>query len=161
MDHLHNNELIIRPFAPADRPLVEDFFTRLGPEGNFFFNRGRGNEKGALSYFEGAQNNKLHYMAELNGKMLGYVFLYHTNYKTPWLGIAVSEDAKGRHVGTRLMAYAEEQARALGKGALLLTTHRANIRGQALYEKSGYTRIGVHTSDEVLYIRYFEEETAE
>ncbi len=158
MDHLNNQALVIRPFAPQDRPLVEDFFSRLGQEGSFFFNRNRGNERGALSYFDGEYNNKLHFMAELNGKMLGYVFLYHYNYKTPWLGIAVSEDAKGQHVGTRLMAYAEAYARQHGKGGLLLTTHQANIRGQALYEKSGYTRIGVHTSGEVLYIRYFEDE---
>lgn len=158
MDHLNNQELVIRPFAPGDRPLVEDFFTRLGPEGSFFFNRGRGNERRALSCFEEENNTIVPFLAELNGKMLGYVFLYNYNYKTPWLGIAVSEDAKGQHVGTRLMAYAEKYARDHGKGGLFLTTHQANVRGQALYEKSGYTRIGVHTSGEVLYMHYFEDE---
>ena len=158
MDHLNNQELAIRPFAPGDRPLVEDFFTRLGPEGDFFFNRGHYNENRALSSFDGTCGREVHFLAELNGKMLGYVFLYNYNYKTPWLGIAVSEDAKGQHVGTRLMAFAEKYARDHGKGGLLLTTHQANIRGQALYEKSGYTRIGVHTSGEVLYMHYFEDE---
>ncbi|MBR4889084.1 MAG: GNAT family N-acetyltransferase [Clostridia bacterium] len=158
---LKNQELIIRPFAPEDRPLVEDFFTRLGSEGKFFFNRGRGNEMRALSYFDGTSQKMLHFLAEYQGRMVGYVFLYNTHYQTPWLGIAVSEDAKGQHVGTRLMAYAETYAKEHGKGGLLLTTHVANIRGQALYEKSGYTRLGTHLSGEFMYIRYFTDETAE
>ena len=148
MDYLQNEELVIRPFAPGDRPLVEDFFTRLGPEGDFFFNLGRGNERRALSVFDGDAGNSIHFLAELNGKMLGYVFLYNTQYVTPWLGIAVSADAKGRHLGSRLMEYAEAYAREHGKGGIILTTHVANIRGQALYSKSGYTRLGTHTGGE-------------
>lgn len=159
MDYLHNNDLVIRPFVPGDRPLVEDFFARLGEEGSFFFNRNRGNERMTLSWFDGALKNIVFFMAELNGKMLGYVFLYDLDVKTPWLGIAVSEDAKGQHLGTRLMAHAEAYARQHHKGAILLTTHMKNVRGQALYEKSGYTRIGVHTTGELLYIHYFNEET--
>jgi len=161
MSTLQNTELSIRPFAPEDRPLVEDFFTRLGPEGSFFFNLGRGNERRALTYFDGTSENIVHFLAEHEGRMVGYVFLYNTQYVTPWLGICVSEDAKGQHVGTRLMAYAEAYAREHGKGGIILTTHAANVRGQALYTKSGYTKLGTHLSGEFLYIRYFEDEAAE
>ena len=55
-------------------------------------------------------------------------------------------------------AFAETYAREHGKGAIILTTHVRNIRGQALYNKSGYTHLGTHTTGELLYIRYFEDE---
>jgi hypothetical protein len=78
--------------------------------------------------------------------------------KVPWLGIAVSEEAKGCHLGTRLMEFAKNYALQHGKGGILLTTHRANIRGQALYEKSGYEYLGDHKSGELMYILDFKEE---
>lgn len=158
MDYLHNDGLIIRPFAPDDRPLVVDFFANLGEEGTFFFNGGGINEKPALAWFEGESRENAYFMAELNGKMVGFLVFYDYHWKTPWLGIAVREDAKGLHLGTRLMAFAEHYARDHGKGAIILTTHEKNVRGQALYQKSGYTYLGTHTTGERLYIRYFEDE---
>ena len=97
------------------------------------------------------------YLAELDGKMLGFLVFYDYHWKSPWLGIALREDAKGMHLGTRLMAFAESYAREHGKGAIILTTHKDNVRGQALYKKSGYTYLGIHTTGELLYIRYFED----
>ena len=157
MDYLNNPDLVIRSFTANDRPLVEEFFANLGEEGSWFFNRNRGNEKGAYSWFEGNPRKIVCFMAELKGKMLGYLFFYENQNLTPWLGIAVREDAKGCHIGTRLMAFGEDYARKHNKGGILLTTDQKNFRGQALYEKSGYKREGIHTSGEFLYIRYFED----
>ena len=39
-------------------------------------------------------------------------------------------------------AFAEDMARKAGKGGIQLTTHVANLRAQALYEKMGFTLIG-------------------
>ena len=158
MDYLQNDALVIRPFAAGDRPLVEDFFANLGEEGTFFFNGGGINSKPALAWFDGESREHSYFMAELDGKMLGFLVFYDYHWKTPWLGIALREDAKGMHLGTRLMAFAESYAKEHGKGAIILTTHVKNVRGQALYKKSGYTHLGVHTTGELLYIRYFEDE---
>jgi len=38
---------------------------------------------------------------------------------------------------------------------LLLTTHLANIRAQALYARMGFERIGTSNSGEALYLRRF------
>ena len=160
MDYLHSENLVIRPFAPGDLLLVEEFYRSLGEEGTFFFNGDGVNEKMSREWFEGISNNNAYFMAVMDGKMLGYLVFYNYHYKTPWLGIALREDAKGMHLGTRLMAFAECYAREHGKGAIILTTHKDNIRGQALYKKSGYTYLGIHTTGELLYIRYFED-TAE
>ena len=158
MDYLHDHELVIRPFRQDDRNIVEDLFRNLGEEGTFFFNGDGVNEKPALAWFEGKSRENAYFMAERNGVMLGFLVFYDYHWKTPWLGIALREDAKGMHLGTRLMAFAESHAREHGKGAIILTTHVKNVRGQALYKKSGYTHLGTHTTGELLYIRYFEDE---
>ena len=158
MDYLHNENLVIRPFAPGDLPMVEAFYQSLGEEGTFFFNGDGVNEKMSREWFQGITNNNAYFLAELDGKMLGYLVFYNYHYKTPWLGIALREDAKGMHLGTRLMTFAESYAKEHGKGAIILTTHKDNVRGQALYKKSGYTYSGVHTTGELLYIRYFVDE---
>ena len=158
VDYLHDDNLVIRSFAPDDRPLVEEFFRNLGQEGTFFFNGDGINEKPALAWFEGKSRENAYFMAESQGIMVGFLVFYDYHWKTPWLGIALREDAKGKHLGTRLMAFAETYAREHGKGAIILTTHKKNVRGQALYKKSGYTHLGEHTTGELLYIRYFEDE---
>ena len=114
MDYLQNDELVIRPFAAGDRPMVEDFFANLGEEGTFFFNGGGINSKPALAWFDGESREHSYFMAELDGKMLGFLVFYDYHWKTPWLGIALREDAKGMHLGTRLMAFAESYAKDHG-----------------------------------------------
>ena len=158
MDYLQDPGLTIRPFAPQDRAMVEIFFRNLGEEGTFFFNGDGINETPALAWFEGKSREHAYFLAEKDGIMLGFLVFYDYHYKTPWLGIALRQDAKGMHLGTRLMAFAERYARDHGKGAIILTTHKDNVRGQALYQKSGYTYLGIHTTGELLYIRYFEDE---
>ena len=159
MDLLQNNDVVIRPFAPGDRELVQDFFDRMGPESCAFFNRRRGNELGALAYFDEKEENKdtIRFLAQYQGRMVGYLFFYSYQYKIPWLGIAVSDDVKGLHLGTRLMEFATKYAMERGKGGILLTTHQANLRGQMLYEKCGYERLGNHYSGEVQYILRFDD----
>ena len=73
MDYLHSQDLVIRPFAQSDRPMVEDFFANLGEEGTFFFNGDGINEKPALAWFEGKSRENAYFMAELHGKMLGFL----------------------------------------------------------------------------------------
>jgi len=97
-------------------------------------------------------------MAELDGKMAGYVFLWDLHTSIPWLGIAVREDLKGKRLGRRLIAHAQSYVRDMGKGGIQLTTHLANIRGQVLYETMGFQRVGIHgASGEFYYLWRFED----
>jgi ribosomal protein S18 acetylase RimI-like enzyme len=148
--------LQIRNFEIGDRALVEAFFDQMGGETRAFFDRGRGNRNNALGYFEGKDRNALRWLALDQGRMVGYVFLWELDNSVPWLGIAVAEEYKGKQLGRSLMQIAQEYAIAQGKGGILLTTHIANLRGQALYEKCGYERMGIHTSGEILYMLRFE-----
>ena len=70
MDYLHNTDLVIRPFAQGDRPMVEEFFANLGEEGTFFFNGDGINEKPALAWFEGKSRENAYFLAEYNGWLI-------------------------------------------------------------------------------------------
>lgn len=145
-------EVVIRPFQGTDRDAVSEFFDQMGGESRAFFNRDDGNRFTALKFFDEQPKDKNYFMAELNGVMVGLVFLYDMKRSIPWLGIAVREEYKGMHIGRKLMDYAASYAESQGKGGILLTTHVSNIRGQALYERSGYERMGMHESGEALYL---------
>jgi len=151
-----DRDVRIREFTMADKELVRDFFDQMGGETMAFFNRGDGNRKTAMGFFDGGMKNTLFWLAEYEGKMVGYVFIWDMASMIPWLGIAVSEDMKGKKLGRRLMKRAADTAVSEGKGGILLTCHLANARAQALYERCGYIRMGTHTSGEALYLLRFE-----
>ena len=153
-------QLPIRPFEKeTDLDRVRDFFAQMGGESRGFFNRGGWNEQTALSFFDDASvervKNMVFFMALDNDSMAGYVYLWDMHKSIVWLGVAVAENWKGKHLGRDLMAYAEAYAKAQGKGGILLTTSQGNIRGQGLYERCGYDHIGLHTSGELLFLKCF------
>lgn len=152
-----NNEITIREITGNDADLVNEFFDAMGPESRAFVNRGDGNRRGILRYVNGETENCIAWMAVENGKMVGLVWLWDLNKRIPWLGIAVGEKIKGKGLGGKLLAQAENYASDLGYGGIFLTTHTANLRGQVAYEKAGFEKLGLHCgSMEFLYIRRFD-----
>ena len=150
------SDILIRPFRPGDEPLVEHFFGQMEGESRGFFNRNGGNFNNAMRFFNGtAAEDTVYFLAEHKGEMIGYVFLWDLNRGVPWLGIAVHEGFKGKGLGRLLMQHVIDLARERDKGGVLLTTHVANLRGQGLYERMGFERVGVHTSGEILYLLRF------
>lgn len=159
MEQLNINTPVIRPFEPSDRAMVEEFFDQMGGETRAFFDRGSGNRKSAVKFFEGQDNNTIRWAAVINTEkdelMVGYVYLWDLDKKIPWLGIAVREEWKGHHLGRRLLEHARSYVESINGGGILLTTAQANMRGQGLYERCGYERLGNHSSGEVLYLLRF------
>ena len=148
--------MIIRKMDYSDKSKVEVFFGKMGGESSAFFNRGRGNEIFTLSFFENKTKNTEFFIAVEDDEMLGYVFLMSCDTLIPLLGIAVAENHKGEGIGYKLMTYAMDYAQEQGKGGIMLTTHIANVRGQSLYEKSGFEKIGTHgASGELFYLKRF------
>lgn len=68
----------------------------------------------------------------------------------------MADDYKGKNLGRKLMKKAEDYAISMNKGGILLTTHVANLRGQGLYERMGYEKMGMHKSGEILYLLRFD-----
>ncbi len=147
--------MTIRDFTPSDKELVAGFFDRMGGETRAFFNRADCNRRTAMRYFEGGVKNMKYCLAEYEGEMTGYVFMWDLDTMIPWLGIAVAEAYKGRHLGRRLIAHMADYAREKGKGGILLSTHVANISAQSLYERTGFIRLGMQSASEALYLLRF------
>jgi len=156
------DEITVRPMHPGDEQLVNDFFEAMGGEARAFFNRFHGNQNRTLAFLANGNPNCRYWMAEYQGEMAGEVFCWDWNTSIPWLGIAVREELKGRHLGRKLIAHAQAAAKQDGKGGLMLTTSLANIRGQVLYETMGFKRIGIMGEcGEWFYLFRFEDKKTE
>ena len=154
---------VIRPFAQGDRDLVEDFFARMGAESRAFFNSDGKNTRFALKFFENDPQDRAtvhRILAEADGKMVGYAFVWELDTGVPWFGIAIADDYRGHGLGTRMTREIIDHCAGLGKGGILLTTHVANIRAQILYQKCGFERMGIHygpvDAGELLYLYRFD-----
>ena len=151
----------IRPLTLGDKALAMGFFDQMGPATLRFFNINNIHRNSLLDWFDGKRPDKRNFIAVCTNErgqeeIAGYVFLWDLNYKTPWLGICVSDKWQGHGIGKKLMAYAENYCRKLGKGGIFLTTDKENIAGQKLYVASGYRQIG-YLEEELLYLRFFED----
>ena len=155
METLICDNIRIRAFTHDDKRLVEDFFNQMSGETRAFFDRNEGNRGTALRFFDKSVKHTDYFLAEYEGKMVGYVFLWDMDSSVPWLGIAVHDDFKGKKLGRKLMAFAVQYATEKRKGGILLTTHVANIRALALYERCGFLYLGTHSSGERLYLLRF------
>ena len=158
MEHNIDN-LNIRLLKKDDKERVYNFFRKLGEEGSTFFNRGNGNENRTYSFLDGNLPDHIFWAAVYgegeNEEIAGVVFLWRKDTGVPWLGIGISEEWKGRHLGRRLMTTAKEWALQNGAGGIMLTTAQDNFRGQGLYSRMGYEKIGTYLDGEILYLLTF------
>jgi len=146
--------LRIRKIIATDKERVKEFFASLGSESTLYFNANRRNERIMNKFFSGRSEYFIPFMAELDGRMAGILFLYRMNRKIPWLSICVADEFQGRGIGKKLMKYAEKYAIKEEKGGILLTTHFANTKSQYLYLKAGYEQLGI-TDSEFIYLLSF------
>jgi ribosomal protein S18 acetylase RimI-like enzyme len=151
-------DISIRLMTGADDDLFVAFYAALSQETLFFFSAHDPNPVKLHELVAGipAETTIRRFAAVYPGEhgeeMAGYLFLWDLDRMVPWLGICVRDDFKGQGLGTRLMRHAQEYCRARGKGGILLTTHKENMRGQALYRKMGFEILGVDPRDELLMI---------
>ncbi|MGN7869252.1 aminoalkylphosphonic acid N-acetyltransferase [Paracoccus haematequi] len=54
-------------------------------------------------------------------------------------GVRVASDLRGRGIGARLIADAEDRARAAGCGLMQLTTNRTRVDAHRFYDRTGFT----------------------
>lgn len=151
------DEIEIRLMQKDDKERVSRFFDTLDDTARRFFDIGGANRRRTMMFFDDSDTDaRVRFVAIEGDEMIGYVYLRDTDTMIPWLGIAVSPAARGKHLGTRLMQTAKDWALSHGKGGILLTTHTENLAGQHLYEKSGYTRLGIDGNNgEYLYLLRF------
>ena len=98
-------------------------------------------------------------VAEEDGALLGYVLVLFSQATSVAriYSIAVAAQARGRGVGQRLVAAAEDAAWGQDRAYLRLEIRRDNPASQALFEGAGYRRFGVlsdYYEDHMEALRY-------
>ena len=135
--------IIFREIGTGDEEMINSFFDLMGGETRAFFNRRDYNRRGVLKYIARPDATRKYWVAMHEGKMIGYVFFLDFNTSIPTLGLAVRDDLRGEGLGGILVDFAIEKIRETGKGGIQLTTHIANVRAQTLYEKKGFSCMGL------------------
>ncbi|MCQ2399631.1 MAG: GNAT family N-acetyltransferase [Clostridia bacterium] len=150
-------EITIRLMEKRDKQAVSEFFDNLDEVAKRFFDINGANRRVTMRFFDDADTDaRRRYVAMENGKMIGYVYLRDVDTMIPWLGIASVPEARGKHLGTKMLQTVIDWAKSAGKGGILLTTHKENFTAQHLYEKCGFKRLAVcEEIDEYLYLLRF------
>ena len=156
MEKVFEDGVVIRPFRMEDEGIVREFFSQLGPETRALFDRNNYNSNVALSWFGLERKEHFSYfLAEKDGLMVGYVYIWEDDTTIPNIGVCVREEWKGKHLGRRLIAFVEEYTRALGCGGMILTTGFGNVRGWGLYSRMGFEYMGSATDGEALFLKKY------
>lgn len=152
--------MTFRNMEPGDRDAMQSFYDDMGLASKTFFNLSGYNEKRTMDFFseEGKPNHEFWVMTE-GDQIIGLSFIWDIGSMIPWFGIAVRDEWHGKHVGTAMLTNVLEILRERGCGGLLLTTAQNNYKGQGLYEKCGFERLGVHRGGEYLYIHRFKKDS--
>ena len=155
MKHIEiSNRLTFREVTQEDETAIGAFFDAMSGETRALFNRREYNRNGVLKHCRRPDPTRRYWIAELDGRMAGYVFFLSFDTSIPELGLALRDDLRGQHLGRELVAFAQNEAKTSGKGGILLTTHVANVRAQALYEAMGFVCMGQCKNGTELFYLY-------
>lgn len=84
--------------------------------------------------------------ADAEGRVVGHIYIereaHPVTRHVASLGIAVAAGARGRGIGTALMAEAMRWARSVGVETVVLSVYPHNAGAIALYRKFGFTQEG-------------------
>ena len=83
------------------------------------------------------------YVAEAGAGIIGYIMFWLIRDEAQVNNVAVHPEWRGRGVGERLMRFALDKVRGLGGSFVTLEVRRSNSSAVALYEKLGFTLMGV------------------
>lgn len=95
-------------------------------------------------------NESVIYVAEEDGKLLGFTQLYplfsSTNMKRLWLlnDLFVDEHHRGKGISVMLIDKAKELCEQTNAHGLMLETDKTNAIGNALYPRAGFTLDAEH-----------------
>jgi GNAT superfamily N-acetyltransferase len=138
----------VRPARPEDRDFVLATAVELaafGPPGwRTPEEIVEGEAKTLRAWFDGSRGGSALYVAEENGRPLGFAYLetlrdYFLDEEHGHIGIlSVTKEAQGRGAGGALLEAAEAWARERGFRRLTLHVFERNTRARAVYDHRGY-----------------------
>ncbi|MBC7114384.1 MAG: [ribosomal protein S18]-alanine N-acetyltransferase [Archaeoglobi archaeon] len=81
-------------------------------------------------------------VAEMNGKVVGYLIFIETGIGGRILSFAVHPSFRNRGVGSLLLGKALEVMKKLGLRTAMLEVRKSNLKAQKLYRKFGFEPVG-------------------
>ena len=138
--------LRIRPMTPADWPDVERIY-REGIATNDATLEPAPPPSWAL--WDAGHRADCRFVAVLDGAVVGWVALapYSTRRTlegVAWESVYVAESARGRGMGSRLLAAVIPASEDAGIWTLMAGIAAENAASLALHERAGFRRVGVH-----------------
>lgn len=130
---------MIRPATPRDLPAVRA--CAVEAYGKYVERIGR-KPAPMVADFDAIQARGDLYVAEADGAIAGFVVYYPLNGAMHLENVAVAPRAQRTGVGARLIAFAEQAARARGLDRIELYTNEKMHENFRYYEAKGYVEIG-------------------
>ena len=136
--------LVIEPMTPDDSPAVLDIY-------------GQGIASGIATFetvtpdwhhWNASHRRDCRFVARLDGRVVGWTALGRYSTRAVYAGVAwesvyVDAAARGRGVGSALLAALIPASEAAGVWTLIAGVQAENVASLALHERSGYRRMGV------------------
>jgi GNAT superfamily N-acetyltransferase len=135
------NDISIRPFAEGDLPTVAALVSALGYPTTI-------DQMGARMDRIARHPDHATFVAVADGRVVGMVGAYvtpsyeHDEPTGRLTALAVAEAARGRRIGARLVAAAEDWVRERGASVMMLHSHIRRAGAHAFYRRLGYGETG-------------------
>jgi ribosomal-protein-alanine N-acetyltransferase len=107
-------------------------------EGELFLPQNYPLSRGSFSYH--VKNNLL-YIAEVDGKMAGYILVLIKRRNAKLYSLGVSRAYRNRKISQKLLGFIFQELLSLGFNALLLEVRTDNEAAIALYKKMGFSEL--------------------
>lgn len=131
---------IIRKLQPDDSNLLKEFITSLSPTTIHSFSFNPLPEDYAENFV--CREDITCFVADLKGKIVGYVWWEPNSALVPILAICVQDEYQRNGIGKRLLDKLIKEAKMRGKTGLRLTVSSDNKVAISLYKKAGFKIIG-------------------
>ena len=140
----NGKSLQYRELRKGDEKLLSTFNAALSEKSRTLFMPHGYNYKTLAKVINRAENGEdAAFIALDKERIAAYWFLWWFNTPFPVLGIGILDEFHGMGLGKQLMHHLINLAENGGCLAIELTTALDNKAGQALYEKTGFKRIGI------------------
>jgi len=143
--------ITVRPAAGADVPVLREIAVAAYEQ--YVPLIGRAPAPMTADYAAAVQAGQVWVAAGADGAALGLIVLIPQSGFLLLENVAVVPAAQGRGIGARLLAFAEEQARALRLAEIRLYTNEAMTANLSFFPRHGYTE--THRAQEDGFRRVF------
>ena len=136
--------VLVRPATDADLDAAVDLYEAVAAEGRWIAGEAPVNKPERRATFESSirRDDAQFFVADDGGSIVGELGIQLTSYGVADFGMMVAADARGRGVGSSLLAAAIEWARSAGAHKIALQVWPDNEAAIALYRRFGFEQEG-------------------